>query len=236
MPRQTNTSPHKPNTLAVLLINFVVPIIILSRFSGEDRLGPTGGLIAALALPIGYELYNLVTKRKVGWVSIAAIGGILLTGMVSLLGLSENWLAIRRSAIYFISALIIFGSALMNRSVITYLLRQVVNLDLARERAGAARNTQKINRLINGGTYAVAAVVAASGILSYALTKHTINAPANSTLFNEQLASLRVQSIFAVTLPLLIGLVIILTYLITQIEKLSGLSSEELMHKKPQAK
>lgn len=45
--------------LSNVLINIVIPVVILSKMSGEDNLGPTWALVAALAFPAvwGLQLY-----------------------------------------------------------------------------------------------------------------------------------------------------------------------------------
>ena len=55
-----NANSKKENPLLSLLLNVVAPVAVLTLLSGEDRLGPAGGLVVALAFPLGYGAYDLV--------------------------------------------------------------------------------------------------------------------------------------------------------------------------------
>jgi len=60
-----NTAPtHKPRPMIDLLFSIIVPSFILMKLSGEDDLGAAGGLIVALAFPIGWGLYELIKYKK----------------------------------------------------------------------------------------------------------------------------------------------------------------------------
>ena len=53
------------DALIEILINILIPIVILSNFSSEERLGIKLSIIIAFALPLTYGLYDyLRTKNK----------------------------------------------------------------------------------------------------------------------------------------------------------------------------
>ena len=55
-----------PKELIEILINILIPIVILSNFSEEERLGIKLSIIIAFALPLTYGLYDyLRTKNKI---------------------------------------------------------------------------------------------------------------------------------------------------------------------------
>ncbi len=132
-----------PSTAIQFIVSFVLPTILLLRFSvGNDQLGPAMAMVIALLFPVAYELYSLARRHKTSALSLIAIGGIVLTGTVTLLGLSENWLALRRSAIYFVAAFVLVGSILAKRPLIDMALKYL--LDMERVRVQAAKRDTSV--------------------------------------------------------------------------------------------
>ncbi|HEY5734580.1 MAG TPA: MFS transporter, partial [Gammaproteobacteria bacterium] len=53
----TQAAPEKPKRggfLTNLAFNIVIPVIILSKFSGAEDLGPAWSIVVALSFPISY--------------------------------------------------------------------------------------------------------------------------------------------------------------------------------------
>lgn len=228
----SNARKNPSSTGVQFIVSFVLPTIVLLGFSSEDRLGPVMAMFVALLFPVAYELYSLARRRKTSMLSLIAIGGIVLTGAVTLLGLSENWLALRRSAIYFVAALVLAASVVIKKPLIDMAL--VHMLDIARVRAAAAeRNTtEQLQRRITTTTYALIIFLTLLGISSYILTLLVITAPPETAQFNSEYVRLRVLSLPYTTLPLFVGLIGIMMYLLGSIEKLTGLALEDIIHKK----
>jgi hypothetical protein len=67
---------------------------------------------------------------------------------------------------------------------------------------------------------------------SYLLTLLIVTSPTGSSAFNAEYAQLRLLSLPYVTLPFIVGVVGLFVYLLGRFEKLTGLSSEELVKKK----
>ena len=69
-PSQKET-PEKENAFLNFLLNLIIPVIILTKFSGNDYLGPLDGLIVALMFPIGYGTYDFVKRKNINFFSFA---------------------------------------------------------------------------------------------------------------------------------------------------------------------
>ena len=93
-----------------LLFNIALPVIILSKFSTEEYLGPVWGLVIALAFPIGFGLWELVKSGKVNFFSVVGIISVLLTGGMSLLQLDLKYIAIKEAAVPGIIGLLVWFS------------------------------------------------------------------------------------------------------------------------------
>lgn len=215
-----------------LLINFVLPTIVLLGLSDPSRLGPAKAMLLALAFPVVFEIYNLSRRRKSSVLSMVAIVGILVTGVVTLLGLSENWLAVRRSVPYVAIAIALLVSMLLKRSLLDWGLSRLLDMDLVRTKAEQKGTWQLLQKRIAAIGYVVVALLTAVGVSAYVLTLVVITAPTDTAAFNSEYVRLRVLSLPATTLPLLVGILAILMYLFTSIEKLTGLKAEDLVKKK----
>lgn len=219
-----------PNTQ--LVVGFVIPTIILLLLSSESRLGPLWAMVLALAFPLALELYSLRIKRKPSLMSLFAIGGILVIGAISLLGLSEEWLALRRSIFYVAAALGLIIALHFKRDFVDRALAKVINMDVVHAAARTKRVEKQLARHINKTSYIFAAFLLVIGIISYIVTIVFITAPTGSSEFNAQYAELRLLSLLFVTLPFLVGMTGFLMYLVNGIEKLTEIKTEELLKKK----
>ena len=127
--RSMNANSKKENPLLSLLLNVVAPVAVLTLLSGEDRLGPAGGLVVALAFPLGYGAYDLVRRRKFNLLSIVGIVGVLLTGGIGLLELDPQWVAVKEAAVPLVIGAVVVGSLWTRYPLVRTLMRQVIDFE-----------------------------------------------------------------------------------------------------------
>ncbi len=209
----------------------MIPLVILTRFSGEAQLGATKGLLLALAFPVAYELYNVRRRRKLSMVSVLAIGGILVTGAISLLGLSEGWLAVRRSVPYFAMSLAVLISMGLKRPLLSLLLPHILDMKKVEVAAKKKQVSDILAKRIQRAGLLLGGVLLAIGIISFVLTKIVIMSEVGTSGFNQEYARLRLWSLMATTLPLFIGMTGVIFYLARSIEKLTDRDIDDLMKK-----
>ena len=95
-----NTAPkQKSNSMLDLVLSIILPSIILMKFSSDEYLGASGGLVVALAFPLGWGLFDLIKNRKFNFIALLGLISILLTGGIGLLALDVKWLAIKEAAV-----------------------------------------------------------------------------------------------------------------------------------------
>ncbi len=230
-------STRKPISLSVqLAVGFIIPTVILMTLSDESKLGPLAAMGLALLAPVLLELYSFITGRKASLLSLIAIIGILLIGVISLFGLSEEWLGARRAVIYVIAAAIIAVVLLFKRDWIDKGLGKLLDMPTIRKAAKKNNNEAEISRLISKVGYLLVVFLMVIAIWSYILTLIVITSPTGSSEFNTQYAQLRLISIPFVSGPLIIGLIALLAYLATGFEKLTGIEMETLLKKKDRNK
>ena len=59
-----STPTHKPRPFVDLMVSIVLPSVILMKLSGPEDLGASGALMAALAFPLGWGIFELIKYRK----------------------------------------------------------------------------------------------------------------------------------------------------------------------------
>ena len=214
------------------LTGFVVPTVILLTLSDESKLGPLLAMGLALLPPVVLELYSLLTGRKASIISFVAIVGILLIGVISLFGLSEEWLGVRRAAIYLVGAIALAGLLLTRRDVVDKGLEKLIDMDAIGKVARKKKIERQLAQQVTRVAWLFAGLLLAMAIWSYILTIIVITAPAGSSEFNAEYAELRVLGIPLVTLPFVVGTTVLLMYLVGRFEKLTGIEVEKLLKKK----
>ncbi|MES2876071.1 MAG: hypothetical protein V4678_01235 [Patescibacteria group bacterium] len=214
------------------MAGFVIPTIILLTLSDESKLGPLLGMALSLAFPVTVELYALLTGRKQSLISLFAIIGILLIGAISLFGLSEEWLAARRAAIYAIAAFGLIVVARFRPRLIDAGLGRLFDMSVVMAAAHRRQREDELRRTTTMAVYILAFVLLAVAIWSYILTLIVITAPTGSSAFNAEYAQLRILSLPFVTLPLMVATVGLVMYVFSRLERLTGIETEQLLKKK----
>ncbi len=228
---ENNKPQHKPRPLIDLIISIVIPSVILMKFSGDQDLGAAGGLIVALAFPIGWGLFELIKYRKFNFIALLGMISVLLTGGIGLLELDLKWLAIKEAAVPGVLGIAVLISTRTKYPLIRTLLynpkiMQVDRIHTALEKRGHVKTFDK--RLLNA-TYLLAGTFFFSSVMNYILAKWIVTSPTGSTAFNEELGRLTLVSYPMIAIPSMILMFGVLYYLWKTIHGLTGLKLEELM-------
>ena len=229
---QRDTRPTSRSQGIIFLISFIIPTLILFFLSDPARLGPIPAMFLALAFPIGLELYRLTKRQKPSLLSIIAIVGILFVGLVAVLRLGEEWLAVRRSIIYIVGALALLFVLKFKPHLIDKGLEKILDMQAVREAAHKKKVEHLLARPVIRAGYIFAGLLLAIGIAAYILTIVIINSPAGSSGFNAEYAELRVISIPALAVPLLIGMVALIIYVTSAFQKVTGVEIEQMLKKR----
>ena len=155
--------------LLSLGLNILIPVIILMRFSAEDRLGPVYGLLVALAFPVIYGLYDFTRRRNFNLFSALGFVGILLTGGVGLLKLDVQWIAIKEASIPLIVGIVVLGSLKTRFPLVRKLLGKMIKLDLVDAALREKGTAELFERQLVRATYIVGASFFLSALLNYVL-------------------------------------------------------------------
>lgn len=224
--------PKSRDTWLSLAINIVIPVVILIRFSGDDYLGPVRGLIVALLFPLIYGLFSLIKNKRIDFVAIIGLIGILLTGGIGLLQLDPKWLAIKEALIPFIIAIVLLVSEKTKYPIVSKLLGQVIDIGKV-EALLPPEAKVKYDRRLKITTYIIASSFLLSAVLNFSLAKLLVKSQPGTEAFNAELGRMTALSYPVIVVPSLILLVAAVVYLISGIEKITEVDVDEILRTHP---
>jgi intracellular septation protein A len=222
-------SKRNQNQLLNLLINIIVPVIVLTRFSGPEWLGQTYGLIVALAFPVVYGVYDLYKEKKFNLFSVIGVVSILLTGGIGLLQLDNKWLAIKEAGVPFILGVAVLVSQYTKWPLMKILFEPVINhekVDIALREHNAEL---KYEKRFTVATRIVAGSFFLSAILNYVLAKIIVVSPPGTVEYNAELGHMTALSYPVIAVPSMIIFIAAALYLIFGIEKMTLLSLQDIV-------
>ncbi|TMP81572.1 MFS transporter [Pseudoalteromonas phenolica] len=222
---------NKPTGFFVqLLFNIFIPVIILTRFSSDEYLGPSLGVAVALAFPLGFGLWELKKVGKFSFISILGIVSVLLTGGISLLELDVKYIAIKEALVPGLIAIAIFVSQHTKYPLIKTMLFNQNTLDVERiEKALSERgNLDKLPKVQTVASNILGASFIFSSAMNYILAKMIVVSPTGTEAFNNELGRMTALSYPVIAIPSMILFFVALYYLLNSIKKLSGLTLEEM--------
>ena len=225
------TLNHKPRPLIDILVSIVIPSIILMKFSGENDLGASGALVAALAFPIGWGLYELIRYRVKNFISLLGLISVLLTGSIGLLQLDSGWLAVKEAAIPAILGIVVSISAQIGKPLIKILLYNpmVLNTEkialILRQRG----HEKTFDIRLRNATYLLGGTFFFSALMNYLLATWIVVSPTGSEAFNEELGRMTLLSYPVIAIPSMVMMFGIFYLLWRCINRLTGLGLEEML-------
>ena len=219
------------NPFVNIAFNVIIPAVVLHKFSGEERLGPVGALLVALAFPVLYGAWDFVTRRKHNFISIIGFVGILLTGGLGLLKLDGFWFAVKEAAVPAVIAMAVIVSQWTRRPLVKVLLFNDAVMDTSKvEDALRAKQAESgFAALIRSTTWIVASSFVLSAVLNFVLARHLLTAPTGTEEFNAQLGTMTGLSFPVIAVPSMTLTFFALWRLFAGIKKLTGLDLEQVL-------
>lgn len=229
-----STPTHKPRPFVDLMVSIILPSLILMKMSGPEDLGASGALIAALAFPLGWGLFELIKYRKFNFIALLGLVSVLLTGGIGLFELDTKWLAIKEAAIPAIIGIAVLGSTFTPYPLIRALLynREIMDVDKIKDHLEEKNSTALFEKRLLNATYLLAGTFLFSAIMNFILVKWLVTSPTGSEEFNEQLGLLTLYSYPVIAIPSMLMMIGIFYYLWRTIHDLTGLKLEEVISPK----
>ncbi|HSC67617.1 MAG TPA: VC0807 family protein [Cellvibrio sp.] len=231
-PKNSLPKPKKESFFANLLMNIVIPTLILTKFSSDEYLGPTWGLVVALAFPITYGLRDFVINKKINVFSALGIVSVLLTGGLSLLHLAPEYFAIKEAAIPGILGIVTLISIKTRYPLVRTFIYNDKVLKIHKVSAALEQHgTQKLfERTLTNASLMIAASFFLSSVLNYVLAKIILVSQPGTTEFNAELGKMTALSYPIIALPMMLIMMGTLFYVFRSIRLLTHLTLEEVIN------
>lgn len=222
---------NKPRPFVDLIISIVIPSIILMKFSGDDDLGPTTALVVALAFPIGYGIYELVINGKRNIMALLGVISVLLTGGIGLLKIDAQWLAIKEAAIPLCIGIGVLVANKLGYPLIKKLLfnPSIMNTDRIHAELDKQNNRDQFESRLDRANTLLAGTFLFSAVMNYFLAKLIVKSESGSSAFNEELGRMTLLSYPVIAIPSMVMMLAIFWFIWRTVNKLTGLSLEEIM-------
>lgn len=253
-----DTTPPREHPLANILINVIIPVLILSYLSKDPALqeklgktarfwhiGPLWGMILALALPLGYGAWHYIKTRKGNFFSALGLVSVLLSGGLTFYLWNADGTVKPHAGLLFgikeaLVPLVLGVAILMSHRSSTPLIRVFLyndtNFDISRieKRVDEIGARDGYGHVLLGATRLFATSFFISSLMNLVLAQwffRGFDATAIDALQNYNAIIGRVTGWgFAVIgVPILAFLFFTLKKLLSSLEKLTGLTEEQLM-------
>ena len=227
----TAEQKKKPSPFLDLIISILIPSLILMKLSGEDRLGPTMALVVALAFPIGYGVYDFVVNGNRNFMALLGVISVLLTGGIGLLKIDAQWLAVKEAAIPLCIGIGVLVANKMGYPLVKKLLFNpaILNTDRIHAELDKKKNRQQFESRLDRANTLLAGTFLFSAIMNYFLAKLIVKSESGSSAFNEELGRMTLLSYPVIAIPSMIMMMAIFWFIWRTVNRLTGLSLEEIM-------
>jgi hypothetical protein len=240
----TSASPagqQRENLWVNLACNALIPGLILNHLSKPGRLGPLYALLVAIAFPLGYGIWDLVTRRKWNVLSVIGLVGTLATGG---LGVGTHfgwwratglWYAVKEAVIpLLLGAAIPISMGTRQPLVKTMLYNdQVLDTQRIAGELKARGNETAFENLLRGSSWLLTLSFLISATLNFGLAIWLLKAEPGTEQFNAQLGRMNWLSWPVIVIPSMIIMMWALFRLMNGVERLTGLKVDQILHQPP---
>lgn len=229
----------KENTFLNLGFNILLPIFILNK--GKKWFGhllepyfedvAVGVLIIAVLFPVGYFIYDYITRKKINIFSILGLVSVLLTGGIGILNIPTEWFAIKEATIPALLGLAVLISLWTPYPLIRTLLynRDVMDIDRVQAALVSHQKETLFDKLLTKCTWLLAGSFLVSAVLNYLLARKIVVSPSGTDAFNAEVGKMMAWSWPIIAVPSFAIMAYILWLLIRGIREMTGLTLEQVL-------
>ncbi len=226
--------PQK-NPILEILINVIIPVVLLHRLS--KIIDPRIALVTALALPLGYGLYNYIKSHNKNIFSIFGFLNILLTGGLALITFEGIWFVVKETAVPALLGLIVILTRFTKRVAFSWIFYNsyVFDKKFVEKKLEERKNKVKFRTHLKRCNDLFAVSFFISALLNFLLAKNIFTAlPSELSelkkqeLLNMQIADMTWKSQIVIVVPLMIFGLLTLWYFISKTLKYIKLEYKDL--------
>ncbi len=212
-------------------LNIFLPIIILTKLTGEGLLGPVNGFIIAVSLPAAYGAYDFLSRRKFNVLSALGLAGVGLTAAIGVMGLDPGLVAVKEAAVPLVIGLTVLASTRTRWHFSRKLAEKALDMDRIMSAVKRKGGLAEFSRKMDWANVMVAGVFFFSAALNYALASSIVVSQPGTVEFNEELGYLAALSLPAIALPSVAAMGIILWRVATGISSMTGIKIGDMIRK-----
>lgn len=223
------------NALANLMLNVLLPVTILSYCSKETGwygLGPTKALIVSVALPVAYQIYDWIQRRKLNAFSIIGMVSVLITGGLGLLKLNAQAFALKEAAIPLILGLVMLWTHRAGKPLAKTMLLNPDLMDISKIDTALDLHEQRpaFDRLLWETTLTLAGSFVLSALLNYGLALYFLTGKdPGSESYTAGIGKVTGWGFVVIGLPMMGFLIFAFLRLTKGLQRLTGLTQDEIM-------
>ena len=220
----------KPGAITNLIFNIVIPVLIMTKFSKPEYLGPIYGLAIAILFPLGYGLWEFIILKNVNFISVIGFASVLLTGVLGLFQFNPFWIAVKEAAIPLVVGGIILGSEFTKNPIIKKFIfnESIMEIDIINQKLEENNKTIAFDKLMSKCTYWVASSFFASSIANFIFARIIVVSKPGSVEYTQEIGKMTALHMPVVAVPSTIIMMIILFYIIHKLKKLTNLEFEQI--------
>jgi intracellular septation protein A len=224
----------RENPILSILLNIVIPVLILTKLNERWEWQPVSLLLIALSFPLIYGITDFFKRSKFNWISAIGVFSVLYTGIIGLLALPPNWIAIKEAFVPFAIGLVVVVSIFRDKPLINKLLmsEELFKTELIKTKIEENHATDDYNKFMKSMTWFLAGTFAFSSALNYILAKIIVISNSGTPEFNNEIGRLTALSFPVIALPSTLMIMIILFLVIKKIRKYTGLKFDEIVIEK----
>ena len=233
----TKPIPKRENLLLSIAFNIAIPLLVLTKLSSPERLGPVVALILGLSFPLAYGIWDLLNRKQVNFVSVLGLISVGLSGTFGLVEVDPFWLAVKEASIPFAIGIMVLVTFRTKRPLIkTFLYNpQILNTELIDQKLDESMARPQFNKIFAFCNWLLVFSFGISAILNFILARIivTTHPATNLAEFNGQLGKMNALSWLIIAIPSTLIMMVALWKLISSLTRLTGLKLEDMMHEPP---
>lgn len=249
MPEIEKSSPKpagKPdNVFLSLIFNLALPVILLTRLSKDPMkaeapfyaIGPEWALCIACLFPLGYGIYDYMRRGKVNWMSVLGLIVVMVKGVFGLFKLAPIWFACSEATLPLLFGAAILFSMRSKPPMVQKLLLNPDHIDMDRVHSGLKEqgNEGKLGDLMVHASGWFSLTMLASALMNFFLVLAVIktNPHTDYEAYVQEIGKFTGLQYPIIALPLGIGNIALLWWVLHQLKKLTGHGFSQLMINAP---
>jgi hypothetical protein len=187
-----------------IVMGAVIPILILERLSGPDRLGAVTAYVLAAFVPLAWVLIDLFfVTRKFNFITSYVGFSSIVSGILAFWFVDGLLYAIKDTVGLLLRVLIFGGSVVIARPILKYFFIQALNPDTPDKARALVHlfNDRSVGKSFVQATWLVVIETALAAAFNFYLNLRFVVATFGTEIFNQQVAFVNAITRVVLTLP-----------------------------------